>query len=370
MESCAVAPLTYISVGLEHGHMGSRDPDNRKGLLGTFDHLASGLAIRLVGIHDPGDPVRLARESAYDPPVPGLDDLGTLVDATRPDFAVVALPAAATPGTVLALIRAGIHCFVEKTPARTAAEWQPVVDEATRSGRHVHVNYPWRFHPAVREMRRLVSSGDLGRPLAAVASMFTGQVGPGTGRRDPRGFAYRPDTEGGGMLHWLGAHFVEALCAVMGDVTRVSAVCAPVHGHMGDDPRMDDASFVTLRFAGGAVGNLQTGYLNAVAGENRDLIRVWGTEGDVHWPSLGPMIHVGRRATGTVEARTFEIPAVTGVYGNSEWMVDVAREFVTGIRTGTPPEVDARAAMRVLEVLDAAYRSSGSGTEAKVSPSG
>ena len=168
------------------------------------------------------------------------------------------------------------------------------------------------------------------------------------------------------MLHWLGAHFVEALHAIMGDVTHVSATCAPVHGHMGDDPRMDDVSFVTLRFRGGAVGNLQTGYLNAVASENRDFIRVWGTEGDAYWPSLGPTLHVSSRRSGTVETRNFDVPTVAGVYGNSVWMVDIARAFVTGIRIGTPPEVDTRAALRLLQVVDAAYRSSEIGVVVEV----
>ncbi len=353
--------LKYATVGLEHGHMGSRDPANRRGLLGTFAYLADQTAIRLVAAYDGGDETRLRQETAFDPPVPGFRSLDALISETAPDFAVVALPAVDTPDAVLTLLQAGVHCFVEKTPARTASEWRPVVDAASRTGRHVHVNYPWRFHPAVREMRRIVTSGEIGRPLAAVASMVTSQVGPGTGRRDPSGFAYRADTEGGGMLHWLGAHFVEALHAIMGDVSHVSALCAPVHGYMGADPRMDDVSFVNIRFRNGAVGNLQTGYLNSVAGENRDLIRVWGTDGDIHWPSLGQVLSVASRAVGAVETRNFDLPSIAGVYGNSEWMVDVARAFVSGIRDGSPPEVDARAALRVLDVLDAAYQSSADG---------
>lgn len=346
--------------------MGSRDPGDRRGLLGTFHHLDTEFGCRLVGICDSADNPRLGRETSFEPKVPGSKELQALLSETEPDFAVVALPAADTPHAVTELLRAGVHCFVEKTPARTAAEWRPVVDAASHSGLHVHVNYPWRFHPAVKEMRRMVAQGEIGRKLAAVASMVTSQVGPGPGRRDPRGFAYRADSEGGGMLHWLGAHFVEALRSIMGEVSHVSAVCAPVHGYMGADPRMDDVSFVTLRFRDGGVGNLQTGYLNAVAGENRDLIRVWGTDGDIHWPSLGPLLTVASRAVGTVETRNFDVPSVAGVYGNSEWMVGVARAFLAGIRDSSPPEVDAKAALRVLEVLDAAYQSSADGAVVEV----
>ena len=164
------------------------------------------------------------------------------------------------------------------------------------------------------------------------------------------------------MLHWLGAHFLEAMCALCGDVRSVSAISPPVVGNMEPDPRMDDVTALSLLFENGAVGALHTGYLNAAAGENRDFIRVWGTEGDAYWPSLGPTLHVnGRTAAGgasPAQSHTFELAAREGVYGNKEWMYEIARRFVRGIRSGTPPEVGPAEGLRVLRIVDAAYESS------------
>ena len=139
---------------------------------------------------------------------------------------------------------------------------------------------------------------------------------------------------------------------------------------------MDDVSSVSLLFASGATGTLHTGYLNAVAGENRDFIRVWGTDGDAYWPSLGNQLIVGQRAsspptaapaaagaavagaTPATQTHTFDMPEKKGVYGNKQWMFDLARSFVQGIRSNTPPEVGPAETLRVLQIIDAAYESS------------
>ena len=125
---------------------------------------------------------------------------------------------------------------------------------------------------------------------------------------------------------------------------------------------MDDVSSVSLLYESGAVGALHTGYLNAVAGENRDFIRVWGTDGDAYWPSLGPQLIVSSRtaaATGpATQTHSFDMPEKKGVYGNKQWMFDLARSFVHGIRSGTPPAVGPAEALHVLRIVDAAYESS------------
>ena len=333
------------------------DPAKPRGFLGTFRQLAADGELEIVAICEPHDAAALAREVAFAPGVRGYRSVEELLNAEQIDLAVVGLPAVDVPPIVGALAGRGVHCFVEKSVARTAADWMPVVEAAQRSGAHVLVDYPWRHHPAVLETRRLLDSGALGRPTSILANMTTSQVGSLPGQRNPSGFAYRAESEGGGMLHWLGAHFVEAMCALLGDVKAVSAMCGQGVGNMERDDRMDDVSSVSMLFANGAVGTLHTGYLNAAGGENRDFIRVWGTEGDAYWPSLGPALHVSARGA-TAETHSFDMPAKEGVYGNKEWMFEIARGFVRGIREGVKPEVGPAEGLRVLRIIDAAYESS------------
>ena len=67
--------------------------------------------------------------------------------------------------------------LIEKTVARTAPEFEPVVAAAAASGAHLQIHFPWRFHPAVRQMRALLDEGLLGRPTSLAAHMVTSQAG-------------------------------------------------------------------------------------------------------------------------------------------------------------------------------------------------
>lgn len=351
--------LRAAVVGLQHGHMGSLNPAAPRGLMGSFRQMPD---VELVAVCEPHDATALAREVAFVPGVSGYQAVNDLLSKEKLDLALVGLPAVDSPSWVAGLAGAGVHCFVEKSVARTALEFLPVVEASRKTGAHVLVDYPWRHHPAMVTARELLDAGVFGRPTSIAALMTTSQVGNLPGQRNPANFAYRPETEGGGMLHWLGAHYVEAICALMGDVQAVSAICAPVVGNMQRDPRMDDVSAVSLLFTSGAVGTLHTGYLNAVAGESRDFLRLWGTDGDLHWPALGPKLQASSNAAvwsgAPTRTFTFDLKEKSGVYGNKQWMFDLARSFVQGIKDGTPPAVGAAEAWRVLRIIDAAYESS------------
>jgi len=274
--------LCVAVVGLQHGHMGSLDPAKPRGLLGTFRQLAATESLDIVAVCEPHDAAALAREVAFLPGARAYQSIESLLEKEQIDFAVVGLPAVDSPPIVAVLARRGVHCFVEKSVSRTAADFLPVVQASQHTGAHIFIDYPWRHHPAMETARRLLQSGALGRPTSILATMTTSQVGSLPGQRNPEGFAYRSETEGGGMLHWLGAHFLEAMCALFGDVQSVSAICAPVIGNMQSDHRMDDVTSLSLLYKSGAAGTLHTGYLNPAPVENRDFIRLWGTDGDAY----------------------------------------------------------------------------------------
>lgn len=358
-QSGGVRPLRAAFVGLRHGHTGTLNPAAPGGLLGTFRQVPDAA---IVALCEDTDGSRLARERGYAAGAEVFESVDDLVAWGEFDFAVVALPAVEVPPAAVKLVRAGKHCLLEKTVARRADDFAPVVEAARASGAHVLVHFPWRHHPAVRAMRRLLDAGTLGRPAAIAMQMVTSQVGPLPGQRNPAGMGQREATEGGGMLHFLGGHFLEAMCYLFGDVRAVTAMCAPVVGNMEPLPAMDDVSSVSLQFTSGAVGTIHTGYLNAVTDANRDFIQIWGTDGMAYWPGLGPKLTATSRVPewSAAPTQTYEFGPRprSGVYGGSEWLFELSARFVHGIRDGTPPEVGPAEALRVLRITDAAYEAS------------
>ena len=114
-----------------------------------------------------------------------------------------------------AALAAGKHVLVEKPLALTLADADALVDAAERTDKIVMVAHVLRFWPEYVELQRLVASGELGRPLSAVAT-----------RRQPfpawsELFA-RSDLTGGAVVDMM-IHDYDALNWLFG--TPQSVVC-------------------------------------------------------------------------------------------------------------------------------------------------
>ena len=127
----------------------------------------------------------------------------------KEDFALacVVLPANEIPAVGIKLAEAGKHFFVEKQFARTAADLARLVEAVARHGVKVLAGYPWRFHPAMQDLKQFIDQGVFGAPLSLESRLVTTQVRPGS--REPSHFMFTAANEGGGVLHMLGGHYIE-----------------------------------------------------------------------------------------------------------------------------------------------------------------
>lgn len=124
--------------------------------------------VELVAIADAaGDPHGVAGE------LPILPDVHALIDAGI-DTAVVAVPTRFHEEAALALAAAGVHTLVEKPIAHTIEAGERMVAafrDASLVGAVGHIE---RFNPALQELRRRISAGDLG----GVYQIATRRQGP------------------------------------------------------------------------------------------------------------------------------------------------------------------------------------------------
>lgn len=98
---------------------------------------------------------------------PGLRAYGTpaeLFEAHREiDLAMVFSRDCDHEAHTLAALVNGCDVFVEKPMATSAAACERMLDAAGRAGRRIMVGFNLRFHPVVREARRFIDQGRLGR---------------------------------------------------------------------------------------------------------------------------------------------------------------------------------------------------------------
>ncbi|MHB0876809.1 MAG: Gfo/Idh/MocA family protein [Anaerolineae bacterium] len=282
----------------------------------------------------------------------------------RDDVPVVAVALAndVTAATVVRCAEAGKHVLCEKPCARSAAEFAPAVAALEQHRRLFCAYYVWRANPAILEMQRLVREGAIGRLTSVELRLVTTQVG----LRDPSHWLFRRDVAGGGIVSWLGCHWLDLLRYLTGrEVTRVAALTDTISGEAID---VEDVASVALQLQGGAVANLYVGYLLPSGrpgyenpGYDMSLI-LRGTQGTMAHPGYGSeqTLTLESVAPGweTAPKRVTrytlpDAPAYGGAHG-AAFVRRFLRAAVEGVGDSPAPAGDA---MSVLRLLDAIYRS-------------
>ena len=142
-------------------------------------------------------------------------------------------------------LNAGKHVLAEKPLANTREECLAMMEAAKRNNRTLMVAYCMRFHPILREMRRLIKEETYGKCFQL--SIWTEQL---TILED-RPWIHDRKTLGGGQLFSHGCHYIDLMLWMLGK---------PKSGiHFGTNtctPWMDreGTSNVTLEFADGVLG--------------------------------------------------------------------------------------------------------------------
>ncbi len=98
------------------------------------------------------------------------DDLDGILDDPTLDAVDVCLPTPEHRPVTEAALAAGKHVLVEKPLALTLDDAEALVAAGTRTDRTLMVAHVLRFWPEYVELHRIVSSGEIGRPLSAVAT--------------------------------------------------------------------------------------------------------------------------------------------------------------------------------------------------------
>lgn len=180
----------------------------------------------------------------------------------------------------VAAIAAGKHVICEKPLGRTGAEALRIWQAADRAG-VVHMSaFNYRFVPAIRKLKELVSSGALGRPLHLRArylqDWLTDPAAPATWRLDA-------DQAGSGALADLGSHIADLSRFLVGEISEVTGASATfVDDRPGGRVTVDDAFVATARFDNGAIGTLEAS--RVAHGHVNDLsIEVNGTAGSARF---------------------------------------------------------------------------------------
>lgn len=330
-------------------------------------HLAVIAAVpgfELAGIADPSPASQgLAAEHG----VPWHADAAALLDAARPDGAIVVTPNHLHVPHGLLCIERGVPVLVEKPVAETPEAGEQLAAASDRAGVPVLVGHHRRHNPLLQAARAVVASGRLGRIVAVNLIWLL---------RKPDSYfdaAWRREPGGGPVLINL-VHDIDALRFVVGDIIAVRAITS----NAARSFPVEDTAAIALRFAGGALGTVIVSDAveapwswEMTSGENPIYPQlpatsgvIAGTGGSLSLPQLDLWRHAGAAGRGwTAPIQRERIPvAIDDAYHCQ------LRHFGRVIRGEEGPRVGARDAARSLAACLAVHRSARTGREVALDP--
>jgi scyllo-inositol 2-dehydrogenase (NADP+) len=200
------------------------------------------------------------------------DDFDRMLAESKPEAVVVAVPSKLHAPIVEKALAAGAHVFCEKPFVLDVHDGERLVALAESRQLVTQVGYHCRFVGAFREAARIVASGALGRVHHVRAEAY----GPVVLRE--KGSTWRGvKSEGGGALYDYACHAIDLVNFIAGVPDSVDGVAR--HSVFSRD--VDDEVYCTLRYAGGATGQLCVNWSDESFRKMSTKVSVWGTNGRV-----------------------------------------------------------------------------------------
>jgi predicted dehydrogenase len=234
---------------------------------------------------------------------------------------------------ISAVAAAGKPVWCEKPLALTRAEAERAIGACARAGVPFALGNNKRCFPCMREIKRIVTAGDLGEILH-VEGHFSNEHSTrvkGGWRDDPR------ESPGGGMTG-AGLHVLDAFINLAGPIAKVDA---RVHAQKAPpDPR--DSAAALLQFRSGATGLLAT----VRAAPMYWRIHVFGANGwaEAREENALTVAAIG----GQPETRTYQPVDSLGV---------LLESFAETIETGKPFTVSTADMLEVVSAFEAIIQS-------------
>jgi predicted dehydrogenase len=242
----------------------------------------------------------------------------------------------------LAAIAAGKHVLSEKPFASNAEEAAEVRDAAQRAGVHAVEAFHYTYHPLLRRLHDVMSSGELGE----LRSVETITAIPAPSANDPR---WSPELAGGALMD-LGCYSLRAVRELApyagGEPTLVGARGGERDGAPGVDEWID----AELVFPSGATGFARC---NMNAADANMSMRVVATRGEAMLPSFAVPHRDPRLVIRTDNGERTEDLGARPSYA---YQLDA---FTTLVREGVPLPTNSDDAVVNMQLIDACYRAAG-----------
>lgn len=264
------------------------------------------------------------------------------VDDVLNDPSIQALVIAAPAAQHFALTKAGLErdkdIYVEKPLSLTVSEGRILVDLALRKQRILMVGHILEYHPAIRELKRLIAAGELGK----IRYIYSSRLNMGKLRTEEN------------ILWSFAPHDIAVILSLLKEFpAQITA-----QGGCYLNPHIADTTLTTAQFPSGVMAHIFVSWLHPFKEQKLCVVgdRSMAVFDDVepkeklvlypHRIEWVDRVPVAKKE----EGRPIVLPA-------QEPLREECQHFLECIRDRQNPLTDGESALRVLKVLDASEQS-------------
>ena len=288
------------------------------------------------------DPARLEGVASQYPSAAACSEYADLLE--KVDAVAVATPVATHCELARMALEAGKHVLVEKPMTLTVREARSLVSLAEEKGLVLAVDHTFLFTAAVRKMKEIVDSGELGE----VWYLDSVRINLGLFQHDVN------------VVWDLAPHDLSIMDYLIGPRTATLVTYGAAHTPSG----MADVAHIHLDFGGGLTAHFHVNWVSPV--KIRRMI-VGGSKKMVVFDDMDPMDKIRVYDRGIELGGSEEVHEALPQYRIGDMYAPAIRqtealqveveEFAKAVLEGGPLTASGREGLRVVEILEASDRS-------------
>lgn len=275
------------------------------------------------------------------------------------DAALICTPTAAHIGPARDALASGCHVFIEKPFSHTLTGIPALLQQAREQRRVLTVGYNHRFQPALKKIADLLREGGIGD--VATVRIHSGRYFL---YRTPFHYwmDYRQDyaarSIGGGVILDSGSHQIDFISSVLGDAQEVFCYA----GNLGQlELAAEDVAEILIKYRTGALVSLHADFIQQPWDTSYEIV---GDAGTITWRFSDNVVKHYAASTDAWQHHDF------GEFDHNQTYIAEIEHFLDCIRTGKPPRVSPKDAVRSLRVVLAAKKSAKTGRRIRLPVAG
>jgi len=272
-------------------------------------------------------------------------DYSDVLNDPEIDAVAIATPVRTHFEIAYAALQAGKHVLVEKPMTETVEQAKILIDEASRKNLTLMVDHTFIYTGAVKKIKGLVDSGDLGK----IFYYDSTRINLGLFQHDVN------------VIWDLAVHDISILDFIHGE--RATLVSATGASHVPGSP--ENIGYITLNFDSGAIAHINVNWLSPVKLRHT---MIGGSKKMIVYDDLEPSEKIKIYDKGiTMTEDPNEVYQMLVGYRTgdmlapqietSEALLEEANHFIECINSGVTPKTDGEMGLRIVEIAAAATES-------------